>query len=875
MALVQKISQQIGLVGDIRKNIITLVEKLYDTVFPICGNANYKWSIDETTANKKSQLFNYFSLQTYIKDGSLINLQIQDVNLFNHPMLYVSFFFLILFTIVFLLSFFLYFNFGRRCWSILTCGLCLRKKKPIGITENAKYKRNNSNACSNNPAMRINDIENGEHNGDSKKHEAGYDEEKTGVVNNTENNENVVTDSKTNENEVKGSANQNTKRKRSHLLALFFGFVLLISLIIVSIYGKINASNSEHQNTKIFCHTFNMLEDMLIGTCPSRRDNENTKIDDCFTAADALDDGLVILESMKIIIKNLDEQKLLTREQNILFLQDIETYIEQLEKLSNNLDKNNSNMLTKYKHSLIFGIHGKEAIDEVVEKFKKKKVDITSTAYKSRDGLIELSNQLYKLLNENVEYILNEVNKFLKSIITSVSDPKKNAQVNSIISNSINVLYIIFYMFMAIMVIILVMLCVCTSHLIKGNENRFKKLIVKMVGFFSAYFGIITIPIMLITLFFIMFSMLGSTMCVLSEQPKALNDIIPKKATMDIPIVGTCILNENALLVDESYINGIIQRVNHFDVDTVLEQMDIFMGIQQELVNSLEVNFNKVADVFWITQADKDKISDLLKKIENESLKDALLATHIYKHHVENTPNLDDVDIVRSVDEFLIIANSLLLNPGYELCYEENECENTPNKFNITEYADTNDSKYQNIRNNTLQNNDKNKESLDAIFEILKLKAKLIHDRMFIISDLTPHRTEKLLINEYVGPTTSSSENSSYIHTWLNNWLLEIKKTKHFMQFKNIVLDFALAKNKTISQVKKYEKKLNCQVALKGAKALRDYLCYGLMFSVMQITVICFVMGILTSLLWLYFLCIWLKYKMTLEREELETYRQN
>lgn len=874
MALVQKCAQQIGEVEAIKANLIALVAEVNKNVSPICGTDSNKWSSYESNFSIKRGLFDYFSLQTFSSDNSLSKIKIESVagDTFKHPMLCFVCLFLIFFTIFFLLSFFLYFKCGRRMFCCITCGLCLNKNKTIGVAE--KKESSCKNDIDNSEELKkFDDIENRDgsvNNNISQENDSKVDN----IVNETEQNQDVIADEEKIE-EVKRNKSINNKMKRNKLITLLLGLFLLMALSMLTIFAKNSSSDSDHFNTVGFCKTFYTIENTLIGSCPATVNIENAQIDTCFTVTDTINDGILILKDLESVIKELDKQNLLTTEHQIPFLQEIEIQNEKLEKLSNNLDVNTTYMLNTYKHSLILAEKGKTMVDNVIRNIKNKKKEITNAANKSKEGIIEVSNHVYKILDETVAHILENINTFLKKAREIISDPENIKKVRSTINDRINIVNTLFIIFVVCLVIIIVLICVCIFYFIKGNEKTYKNLVIKMVGIFSVYFGIITFPIMILTLLFTIVSILGSTMCTISEKPEVLNKLIPEQKRNNIPILGTCLANENALIVDGSYINEITQKLEGFGTDNVLKEMNHFAEIQKDIVSSFEQKYNEIADILWIAQFDKTKIQDLLNKITNENVKSALLLTHIYKKDVANTPTLDGQNIVTSVDEFLRIANPLLLNSGYELCYEDVQCDSDSNKYNITNTSSVNDQKYKNFKNKAKSTTNGAEQSLDAVLEILTLKAKLLHDRIFNISDLSPQHTEKLLINEYIGPFNSSGENNSYIHVWLTELLLGMKSSIHFVEFKNTVSHLVTIKNNAMFQVKKQTKKLNCQVAAKGAKTLRNYICYNVMVSIMHLTILCFVMGILTFLLWLYFLCLWLNYKMEQEREILESEREN
>lgn len=865
MESIIELSERIKEVEAIKINFTNLVVAAKNKFALACDEESTKWMYANAKTSMKSTLLNYFSLDKYMPTGDTNSFDVSTVikGATSQSMLLFIFYFLIFFFIIFLLSFSLYCKCGRQCCNIFSCGLFLSKKKKH---VSSKHKED----------AQVRDVES--HVTKKEESTTGYEENE--MVRDTEGlesieneqNENMATYKSQNKEENIQHSDSNMSRVIIKCIVYLFSLLLLGTVIILYIQTTVTANKNIDYVVKDVCGIIKTAEHIFIGSCDvnsSTSANGSTTTTPCFSVTEALADGLIILNNYKTVLQSLNDQNMLSTGETILILQEVEHSINKLKSLKINVRHNSALLSNYYKHSLLMEKLVTEVTDTILKNIESNQEAMSHNVRASKKTIIEANIQLESILKKDVAYMLGTADNLLTKLKGYVSQPGDNNTLSvTSISHKVKHFIILFHVLMVPLYIMVIICCLFIYHFVNGNESTSNKIIVRSTGLFSAFCGILTFIIMIYTAIFIFFSMVSSTTCVMTENDALSNNGVIVEYVSNVPILNTCF--ENKPLIDIQYFDDILKRVDDFDSKTLTEKMNEFFAEKQKILTVFEHNLKHIADNLWLVHVNHEPGS-LHSKIKNDAVKNALIITHIYKHSIDTIPKTLDVDA------FLKIANPILLDDSYALCYEDVTCQNDANKYNITKDSTTDDAKYKIIRGHARIVNGGSvgqasnpAEDLDIVLQILSYKAKILHEHIFTVSDLDPKQQGKLHIQEYIAPSRESEKNTSFIYSWLFQYIEELKNPKHLNEFKGAINTFVQVKDHSISQIKRYTQKLTCEVIMENMKTVRQHFCTNAAPGIAYMTVLYFVMGIFSFLLWLYFLCMWLHHKMIMEIEEAE-----
>lgn len=865
MSKLTEFSKQIDKIININENLITLVIEAQAKFTNICDALDTNAAkTNETNVHETSSLLHYFSLSKHFSnsDGFSINDILSGV--LSHPMFMFVLLYLIIFFIIFLATLMLYSKCTRRFLSCLTCGLCFSRNKISHTVEDKKSEQNRENSKDSNKKSNVS-IENEEYSISKEEKETTEEKEtslKSGSLNHTVEPVCKTQNGSKEEKELEEDAHlsdKSDKKKRIKMFLIFnCGLLLTITMLIMYICLSANVVKNKTNTIRSFCEIVKSAGDILIGTCAPYEGDENP----CFTLKETLVDGVSVLRAYEQVMKKFEEQNMLTEERDLPILEDMENFAQKLRLLSQNVDNNYTRVLNDYQHQLLLKEHIGTLIDKTLEKIDNERRSNTKLIYGARKTLIKMADDMNHILKNDTGRLLTSLNESLKNLKKFVSNSHLNIMIEANVNMAFNSFHNGFIIELIILIFITVAWCVILYLHLKQEEKKVSTIIIKLAALFSIYFGVISIIQMVFTLFLIIFSMTGSTTCVMMHENFKLNKNL-QKTISGIPIIETCLKDATLPLVDFTQINSLTKSVNAFDVTEITKQTDNFFYIQQNTLKLFEQSFNNVRNNMWISKIENTKAEGLFQKLKNEQVKAALLITHIFKK------NLTGSSALYGVDDFLNIANPILLQPGYALCFENVECDGDTNKYNITRSSTTEDSKYKIIKQHVNnQANGNNAEDLDIVLQILVLKTKLSQDKIFSIQELDPSHTEKLNIREYIVPDDKIGEGQFYISVYIRKLIEEMKNPIHMIKFKQIIFQLIDVKEFSVSTIQKVKKKLTCQVAMVPLRRVKNHFCSNVVYGVAHMTVLCLVVGILAFLLWLYHLCLWLYFKVNREREE-------
>lgn len=819
--------KQIQNVENIKENLSLLVGVTQKKLGTFCRKHANEWMVKGTPTTKQSSWLDYFSISE--KKVSLITEKFDVSNyiqiLFSNQLFVSTLLFLTLFVIVYVASFIIYSSCGRRCISFFSCGLFFKRK---GEKNGAKLEGANTN-----------DKENSEYENSDIENKLSHD-----INEANENETQQNTDAKT---------EQNKKRELKLLTALISGLLLLIILFCLSMHATASVKKSQNGLYRTICQIMSTSEHILTGDC-SNTNNGNQNNNQCFTVKEALNDGVHILEAFVEGVQVMESQNFLSKDKTMPLIEEIDQNTLKLKALLENINNNGNMLAHNYKHYLILGQHLKTVIGMVIETIENKKDMAENIVMESKEKMIQIGDEMEKILNGDVQHIVDKVNSLLSNLKKNIDKAGENSFVENKIGSVFDTFVTGFNIALLPIYIAFIITCIFIFYLLKKNEQSYNKIIVKLAGIFSVYFGLITILILIFVLVLTIVSMFGSTSCRVKKSASGTNkEDLFTIFSKNVPVVGVCFKDENATFVDEQIITRIENTMSNFDYTTITDDIDRFTQTQMSTLENFENSYREVANQLWLVQVDHSEMNALYNEITNEPIKKALLITHIYKKDVTEGV------VLKGVDTFLSVANPILFQNGAaELCYEDLSCENKENKYNITKNSTINDSAYLKVRNIS---NVVPKKDIDNVLQLLAMKAKILHEKPFDVSNLDAQKTEKINIKEYITPDFETKENLSFINQYVIRLIKDFKSQKAANLFKQLINRFVEIKDYAIGKIQSYQRRLNCHVVMTEVKKVKSALCDNLIESIAYVTVIYFIVAVFTFILWLYFLCLWIYHK--------------
>ncbi|CRH03104.1 conserved Plasmodium protein, unknown function [Plasmodium relictum] len=649
--------------------------------------------------------------------------------------------------------------------------------------------------------------------------------------------------------EDENRASRDTLKIFKNILTYFFLCIFLCGLIITGsffLHYFFKTKKGIHMN---ICNVSKTFENLIKDKCPSQI-HDNIP---CFSVEKVINEAISILQKYKNLKKQVEDNSLVDINKPIPFLAKYTKSFNNLSKLKNILARNNNVLERRYLHMYPALIGLERALDSIIydggNHFKKTEDTIIQIKIAIKKTFDNIDYSISQSFRGNYDNIVEKIQ--LASYFISEFNGKYKFKENiNKYTNSIPFIFVVLLLPPLIILIGLIFYIIC---IIKGDALGNNNFFFKLFSLFSAYFGFLTIISLIVTTVLMGFSILGGTTCAITE------DVLQKKIDINFlnnTIIEKCFVNENAALIDEKDINLFTKKINIFNPRIIEDKLNEYEIFFNNIKHRFYQNSDKFFEYMWVVLMKTDN-NRYYNKIKTNDIKDSLPAIGITKESF----HFINKDLI-GIDEYLRILNQRIFhNNNNKLCFEDDICQNDPDKYNITEKSSIDDQKYIQLRD---QINVLIREDVDELVQLFILKAKIRHDKIFDVSDLDNTITEKLEWKKYTPKTDAQTRKNSIIYNYITNTIDSI----NFIEIKNfcnqIKIQFSLVKELIIKTIRSISKNTRCNRIMKEIQNAKYFFCNKIVLNLTILSIFLFSFSVTSFILWFFFLFLWLRHKLSI-----------
>ncbi|CAA9986360.1 conserved Plasmodium protein, unknown function [Plasmodium knowlesi strain H] len=645
---------------------------------------------------------------------------------------------------------------------------------------------------------------------------------------------------------------ENVKKRFFNIMTYVFLSSLICVLISLGIWFMISFFKTRNGIYMNVCHASTSIENFLTDRCSV---GGNVVDSSCYSLEHMVNDTVSIVGQYQDIKTQIKTDMLVDQDRSVPLLANFVTAFENLKKLHGNVSRNNDILEKDYFHTYPVLTRLAQILEAVIREGDANLKHTQGTLDEAKEAVKgsfeEIDEVLGNKFRENMEKVNEQITNFNKSMNSIIHQYKIKQNIKKY---TISIL-IVKLVLLIPPLLILIGLVVFIYLLVKGDIGNSSHFFLDLFGVFSAYFGFLTIVILLMGIILLSTSILGGTTCIIADRvlKNELNFDVLKDTTIDY-----CLKNENSPLISEDITKGIVDSMKYLDTAPMEKKVHEFNSYFKEMKKTFQENTRNFVNYMWvvITKPNGNKYID---GIHLENLRKSLLGTTITRDNVKFAQfNL------WGIDEYLKYLNRYFFEGNhFALCFENDICERQEGKFNISFRSSINDGKYHTLRDRVRIG--VRKEDLDNVVNLFIYKSKIRNEKMFSVEDLDSTIKGKIGWNEYT-PRITKRRDENQKTSILRRYLVEDIENLNFNNvisfFEQIKQKFITLRDMIITKVRMLAKNTNCSRLVGEIHNLKNIYCNNVVLNMTILSIALITFSIISFFLWYSFLFFWLYYQM-------------
>ncbi|SCL96666.1 conserved Plasmodium protein, unknown function [Plasmodium chabaudi chabaudi] len=752
--------------------------------------------------------------------------RMEDLNNFNvksvirimerNPYVIFFLYFLLIFIIVYLTSFILYTKCFRR----------LLKKLSNSPKNNNNNKDKEEEWAKTNKAYRNSTST----NGNSVKENYNNELDELNNSNGNAENSNVITI---------------VKKRAYNIVMNLIICSFLCCLICLGIWGMFIFIDAQKGINMNICGLSKTIEKFLIDKCPDTK-NVNSE---CYSLEHVVTDIVTVMNQYQTTKEFIKKKTNYHNNEGFPILLKYQTGFNMLKVLRSNIEKNNKKLEDEYLHTYPVLKVLKASLDNIVTKGD----DLLSQA----ESIINTSkNEIGNLFNNVDNTIINSVDTNVSNLKTKIDNLgilikayDKKFKIRSILNKFTAAMMTLNIMIILISLVILIVMLSSMFFVIKGNAMDDKNFS-GLLRAFSGTFGLLAIIVLTIGTVFLILSVLGGTSCIISDR------ILKNEFTFDFLSenkIGYCIKNPDEALIDRSLTTTYMESLDSLNTTDIYNSIAKYNGDFDKIKGDYKKQSKMIKDYIWVIIPTDN--NEIINRADAELVKKSLQGTCLTRENVQ----FEEYQLM-GTNTYINYLNKFGLSDNYEMCFEDESCENDPNKYNIKYGSKVTDAKYITVRNH--KSPLYSERDVDSVLEIMALKAKINKDKIFDVRDLDEKQTEKLSWQEYTPQNEPGGSNMSIIQTYFEKAIEYINFEIILTLFREVSNHIKLFKNVIIEKSESLIENTKCNRLINLMTNVRHNYCDNGILKITRLSVILISCGLVSFCLWYLFLFFWLYYQM-------------
>ncbi|GAB64628.1 hypothetical protein PCYB_021980 [Plasmodium cynomolgi strain B] len=421
---------------------------------------------------------------------------------------------------------------------------------------------------------------------------------------------------------------ENVKKRFFNIMTYVFLSSLLCVLLSLGIWFLISFFKTRNGIYMNVCSVSTTIESFLTDRCSV----QGTGVDSsCYSLEHIVGDAVSIVGQYQDIKLQIKTDMLVDEDKPIPLLTAFLTAFENLKKLQQNVTRNNQILEDQYFHTYPVLTRLARALDVVIEDGEvnlRHAQDTLDDAKEAVKGSFEEIDQvLGKTFRENMDKVNENITLFNKAMNKIVHQYRIKQNIKKY---TISIL-IVKMVLLIPPILILVGLILFIYFLVKGDIGNSSHFFLDLFGVFSAYFGFLTIVILIIGIALLSASILGGTTCIIADRvlKNELNFDVLKDTTIDY-----CLKNEKSPLIPEDITKGIVDNMKFLDTSEMERRVNEFDSYFKEMKKTFQENTRNFVNYMWVVIT-KPNNNIYVNRIRLETLRQALLATSITRDNIK------------------------------------------------------------------------------------------------------------------------------------------------------------------------------------------------------------------------------------------------
>ncbi|CAI7717951.1 protein E140, putative [Plasmodium vivax] len=645
---------------------------------------------------------------------------------------------------------------------------------------------------------------------------------------------------------------ENVKKRFFNIMTYVFLSSLLCVLIGLGIWYMISFFKTRNGIYMNVCSASTSIENFLTDRCSVQGGEVDSS---CYSLEHIVSDAVSIVEQYQDIKLQIKADLLVDEDRAVPLLTGFLTVFENLKKLQQNVARNNHILEEQYFHTYPVLTRLGRALDAVIQEGEANLQQATGTLDEAKQAVKgafeEIDQVLGATFKENMEKVNDKITLFNKSINRIIHQYKIKQNLKKY---TISIL-IVKLVLLIPPLLILIGLVLFIFFLVKGDIGNSSHFFLDLFGVFSAYFGFLTIVILLIGIAMLSASILGGTTCIIADR------VLKNELNFDVlndTLIDYCLKNEESPLLSEDITKGLVDNMKSLDTTEMERRVNEYDSYFNDMKRTFRENTRNFVNYMWVVIT-KPNNNLYVDRIRLNTLKKSLLATSITRDNIKfGKFNLWGTD-----EYFENLNRHYFSGTQFALCFENEECDREEDKFNINFRSSINDPKYQRMRNH-LRNNVL-REDLDNVVELFIYKSRVRTEKIFSVDDLDSSMTDKIGWSEYT-PRINKREGGKEQTFILRKYLVEDIENLNFKDvvsfFEKIKQKFNTLRDTIITKVQMLVKNTNCSRLVGEMHNLKHIYCDRVVLNMTILSVALVSFSIISFFLWYCFLFFWLYYQM-------------
>ncbi|ANQ05907.1 Uncharacterized protein PCOAH_00003010 [Plasmodium coatneyi] len=645
---------------------------------------------------------------------------------------------------------------------------------------------------------------------------------------------------------------ENVKKRFFNIMTYAFLSSLLCVLMGFGIWFMISFFRTRNGIYMNVCSASTSIENFLTDRCSVKGSDVDAS---CYSLEHMVTDTVSIVGQYQDLKTQIKEDMLVGQKRSVPLLTDILSAFENLKKLHLNVRRNNDILEQQYFHTFPVLTRLVKVLDVVIQegeinlKHTQGTLDDAKEAVKG--SFEEIDEVLVKTFRENMEKVNEKITLFNTSMNRLIHQYKIKQKIKKYTTS----ILIVKLVLLIPPLLILIGLVVFIYLLVKGDVGNSSHFFLDLFGVFSAYFGFLTIVILLMGVILLSTSILGGTTCIIADRvlKNELNFDVLNDTTIDY-----CLKNENSPLIAEDITKGIVDNMKYLDTREMEKKVHEYNSNFKEMKKTFHESTRNFVNYMWVVIT-KPNGNMLLDRIRLENLRKSLLATTITRENIRFAQfNL------WGIDEYLQYLNRYFFGDNQStLCFENADCERDIGRYNISFGSSINDAGYQRIRDSVRRGIPK--DDLDNVVNLFIYKSKIRNEKIFSVDDLDSNMKQKIGWSEYTPRITKPGDENQQT-SLLRKYLVEDIEKLNFNHvisfFERIKEKFVTLRDMIITKVQLLVKNTNCSRLVRELHNLKNLYCDNVVLNMTILSAALIAFSIISFFLWYCFLFFWLYYQM-------------